>query len=175
VLLEAARAGAGTALWRVEAGGAAERLAELATVAGFDGGSLHPERDRALFRGLHRVGGGRWRTVAVCLRLDGGGHDVVTLSGDRDPADGVRDGGACWGADGALFTLTQSPAGVANLTRRDAPGGPGRRLVKFGLPGRRPHDLTLAATPARTGFVATWRAFDRGPADAVRRLALLSV
>ena len=48
------------------------------------------------------------------------------------------------------------------------------RLAHFKLIGERPVDLALAPSPRRERFVMTWRAFDRGPADPVRRLALFA-
>jgi len=165
----------GATLLRADLDGSCTHVATLPAGTAVDDLDLHPERDRLLLRALRAGDGARYRTLALHVPLGGAPAAAITLSGDRSPESGMRDGGACWDAAGAILTLTQSPPGVANLARRDAPGAPGRRLAKFGLPGERPHELTLAASPSRTRFLATWKAFDRGPADPVRRLMLLDV
>ncbi|MFO0609690.1 MAG: hypothetical protein U0324_41415 [Polyangiales bacterium] len=133
---------------------------------------LHPQRDRFLL-GARRVRGGRYQTLALCARVGDTRAEAITLSDGRAVGDGgLFDGGACWGRDGAIVTFTQSPPGVANLTRRESMRGPGHRLAHFKLIGERPVDLALTASPHRERFLMTWRSFDRGPADPVRRLAL---
>lgn len=165
----------GGALVAVDRDGALFRAATFATArpiaASLD---LHPERDRLLLC-ASQLGSGRYRTLALCVRLDGAAPEVITLSAGRVLGDGgVRDGGACWDRDGAIVTLTQSPPGVANLMRRPTVAATGARLAHFKLIGERPVDLALAPSPRRERFAMTWKCFDRGPADPVRRLALFS-
>jgi hypothetical protein len=163
------------ALVRVALDGTCTALATFPSTEGFEWVGLHPERDRVLLRRLHPMKNGYERTVAVCLVPTTGAVALLTLSHGRLPSYVGLDGGVCWTTTGEFLTLTQSPPGVAHLTRREVPGAPGRRLATFGLPGERPHGLALTASSEGTRFVATWHTFDRGPLDAVRRLALLDV
>jgi len=164
----------GATLVCAELDGTSAHVAQLSGVTALDGLDLHPERDQLLLRGLRPADGARYRTVALRVRLDGARLEVVALSGDRSPEPSAYDGGACWDRDGAIVTLTQSPPGVANLMRRPTVAAASVRLAHFKLIGERPVDLALAPSPRRERFVMTWRAFDRGPADPVRRLALFA-
>lgn len=176
------------ALLAVERDGDFSRPIKIPEAAAVEGSlDLHPERDQVLLC-ARVVGDGRYRTLALRARLDGSSPEVTPLSEGRALDDGgVRDGGACWDRDGTVLTLTQSPPGVATLARRPAAssalarlarfklfGEPPVRLAHFKLIGERPVDLALAPSPRRERFALTWRAFDRGPADPVRRLALFA-
>jgi len=169
------RLAGGDALVVVDRDGTSSRATMISAASPIDGSlDLHPERDQVLL--CVRVdGNGRYRTLALRARLDGSTPEAITLSEGRVLGDGgVRDGGACWDRDGAILSLTQSPPGVANLTRRPAVTATGARLAHFKLIGERPVDLALAPSPRRERFVMTWKCFDRGPADPVRRMALFA-
>lgn len=165
----------GVAVVAVDRDGALSRAATITAASPLEASlDLHPERDQFLLC-ASRLGHGRYRTLALCVRLDGAAPEIITLSEGRALGDGgVRDGGACWGRDGAVVTLTQSPPGVANIMRRPTLTATGARLAHFKLIGERPVDLALAPSPRRERFAMTWKCFDRGPADPVRRLALFA-
>lgn len=164
----------GGALLVADRDGSCAPLTKARVGAPVDGAfDLHPERDQLLLC-VQGVVGSRDRTLALCVGVDGAAPTAIRLSAIGASDGGLRDGGACWDPQGAVVTLTQSPRGVANLTRRHTVRGPGARLAHFKLIGEGPVDLALAASPGRERFAMTWRSFDRGPSDPVRRLALFA-
>jgi hypothetical protein len=157
----------------VDRAGAISHVATIPAASAIEGSlDLHPDRDQVLL--CARVDShGRYRTLALRVGLNNAAPDAIPLSEPRAPDGATRDGGACWDRDGGIVTLTQSPRGVANLMRRPTAVAAGVRLAHFRLIGERPVDLALTASPRREHFIAAWRCFDRGPADPVRRLALV--
>ncbi len=163
----------GTALVRAELDGTSALVTPVPALTSLDDFDLHPERGQILHC-VRSIESGRHRTLALRVGLTPSAPDFISLSEARAPDGATRDGGACWDRDGGIVTLTQSPRGVANLMRRPTAVSASVRLAHFKLIGEHPVDLALTASPRRDHFIAAWRCFDRGPADPVRRLALVS-
>ncbi len=142
---------------------------------------LHPDRGRFVIE-IERLRERRGDAIlAAVLRIPEPGappvkRELILLSesssGDRPTR---RGGGACWDAAGRLIVLTHPRPGEARLTRRDHASSSPHTLAHFALTGERPHELSLHPSPRRTRAAAAWLTLDRGPAERVRRLALIEL